>query len=89
MSLFTKQEDERKKRAAVEMANAYREMQMSVAWKDLNDLFEKIVTESNREVDQIPIESLEVSIVAKARGLREAIDRIRKHIGYRTSEGPK
>ncbi len=89
VSVFDREATDRARKLSIELANSYREMQNLYAWKDMDQYLTKIVDDSNREVDQVAIDTLNVETVARARGLREAVDKIRKHIGYRTSEGPK
>jgi len=80
-------ETDRQQAVARELGVSYREMTQIYAWKDLDALMTKIVQDSNHEVDLAAIEHLNVAMVARARGLREAVDKIRKHVDYAMNGG--
>jgi hypothetical protein len=74
---------ERKRQAAIELANAYREMMGTFAWKHLNGkILAQIREEASASVDQVPIEQLSVVHVAEWRGIRKALERIGTEIAY-------
>jgi hypothetical protein len=72
--------DDVQKRIASEMAIAYRQMCDMSAWKDLERLLEKMLKESNSQVDEVAIKDLTVADVAQSRGIRYVVGKIRRHI---------
>jgi hypothetical protein len=84
---MTNSESDRQSSIAREIGASYRRCTQEYAWKDLTDYMTKIVDESNHDVDVKDIEFLSVALVARSRGLREAIDKIRKHIDYALNGG--
>lgn len=65
-----------------ELADSYYAMVQGGAWKDLDSKMNQIVKDSNSDVDNKPINELSVADVARARGMREAISRIRTHVYF-------
>lgn len=76
-------EQESKRKASIELANAYREMMGMFAWKHLNGvLLARIKAEATVSIDQMPIAELTVGHVAEARGMRKAVDQIASEIAW-------
>ena len=74
---------ERKRQAAIELANAYREMMATFAWKHLNGvLLKRIVEDVTRNIDQLPIDELTMAQVAEARGVRKCLEFMEAEIGW-------
>lgn len=80
-------ETDRQQSLAKELAASYHQLTLLYAWKDLSDLMDRIVQESNRQVDTCPTENLIVAVVAEARGFRKAVDKIRKHMDFAMNGG--
>lgn len=65
-----------------ELSTAYLSMIQSSAWKDLENKMTQMIEDSNRDVDNKPIHDMTVADVARARGVREAITKIRVHVNF-------
>lgn len=59
---------------------SYRAMQQQEAWHDLLNLMDKIVEDSNKELDVIAVEHLSATVAAHGRGMRDAVKRLRSHM---------
>lgn len=66
--------------ARIEIANSYRSVMNSLAWRHLTELIEKEYADSYKAEDQCAIQDLTVGVAARARGIREGLDRIKKGI---------
>lgn len=82
-------EADRAKSLSQELASSYKTMVQIYAWKDLNELMQKMVDDSYKQVDVTPIEILSIAVVAEASGIRKAIAKIRKHVDYAMNGGPR
>lgn len=71
------------------LSASYRWMMQQEAWGDLQRFLDKIVADSNRDLDVMPVEHLSATVAAYGRGMREAVQKIRNHIDYETMGGPK
>lgn len=77
------EDQERARKANAELANAYREMMGTFAWKHLNaNIFEMIRQESLKQFDDLPSELVSVASAAELRGIRKCLGRIATEIGY-------
>lgn len=72
-----------------DLTGEYKILVSNPAWRDLDELLTKIHNESNTDLDSIHLTNLNVSFAAHARGLREAVRRIRSHVDYQLGGGPK
>lgn len=74
---------ERKRLAAIELANSYREMMAMFGWKHLKgNVMARIRAESNDDVDNLAIDALTVAHVAEARGIRKCLEKIDAEINW-------
>lgn len=71
------------------LSASYRVVQQHEAWRDLNKFLDTLIIESSRDLDLMPIEHLSGTVAAHGRGMRDAIKKIRAHIDYQISGGPK
>ena len=74
---------EQKAKAAIELANAYRDMMGMFAWKH----FTGVVLENIRKhpmdtIDAMEIKDLTVAHVAEGRGIRKCIEAIKEEINW-------
>lgn len=72
-----------------DLTGEYKILVTNPAWRDLDELMTKISAESNKELDYMPLERLSATVAAHARGLREAVAKIRAHVDYQLGGGPK
>lgn len=80
---MTEAEQEQKKKAAVELANAYREMMGTFAWRHLKGVvIPRIVSDIQGNVDSLDIDKLTVAHVAEARGTRKAFEHVDAEINW-------
>lgn len=70
------------------LSESYQWCHQQEAWTDLMELLQKIVDDSNKELDVMAVEHLSATVAAHGRGMRDAIARIKKHIDYEMSGGP-
>lgn len=77
--------------AAIEKANAYREMMNMWAWKDLMKMIDVAKQEAFDVIDRTSLEQLTPSKIAEAKGIRKAFINIESEInlilgnaGYKT-----
>lgn len=83
MSEIEIESPERKLQASIELANAYREMMSTFAWKHLQGVvIAGIKSDTNHDLDQMPIAELTVGHVAEARGIRKAFERIEAELNW-------
>lgn len=59
------------------------------AFTDLVAFMSQVVGESNKDLDVMPVEHLSATVAAHGRGMRDAVEKIRKHIDYQLSGGPQ
>lgn len=71
------------------LSGSYKWVQQQEAWGDLSRFMDKLVLDSNSDLDLTPVEHLSATVAAHARGMRDAIKRIRAHIDYQIVGGPK
>jgi hypothetical protein len=71
------------------LSASYRWMQQQEAWGDMNRFLDKLIADSNNDLDITPIEHLSATVAAHGRGIREAVKRLRTHIDYQIVGGPK
>lgn len=80
-------EEDQKRRASLELANAYREMMGTFAWKHLKGVvMDRIRNDAMKAVDSEPIAQLTVAQVAEARGIRKAFDYVDTEIYWILNE---
>lgn len=70
-------------------SESYRWLIKQEAWRELNEVMEKIILDSTRELDTIPVEQMSITVAAHGRGMRDAVARLRHHVDYRVNGGPK
>lgn len=70
-------------------SESYRWLIKQEAWRDLSEVMEKIIQDSTRELDTIPVEQMSIAVAAHGRGMRDAVARLRHHVDYRVNGGPK
>ena len=68
---------------------SYKWVQQQEAWGDLNRFLDKLVADSNRDLDIMAVEHLSATVAAHGRGMRDAVTKIRSHIDYQIVGGPK
>lgn len=72
---------ERQRQANIELANAYREMMGTFAWKHLTGtVLPRIAADAMRIVDDTPIEELTIAHVAEVRGVRKCLDKLNAEV---------
>ena len=71
------------------LTESYKWLVQQSAWKDLEALLSKIVSDSNKDLDFMDIDKLSATVAAHARGLRDAVAKIRSHVDYQLGGGPK
>lgn len=70
----------------VQLAESYATMRGLIAWRDLDVFMTQLSQESVKHLDEMPVQALTLADAAHSRGIREAIDRIRRHIGFQINE---
>jgi hypothetical protein len=68
--------------AKAEIADSYRTIVSTIAWRDLEKFLDSIEENSNKDIDAIQISELTLSEIGRSRGLREAVNKIRSHVDY-------
>lgn len=77
------QDPEQKRKAAIELANAYRDMMAMFAWKHLQSVvISRIKADALKATDDRPIVELTLAEVAEARGVRKAFERIQTELDW-------
>ncbi len=71
------------------LSASYRWVMQQEAWGDLDRFLDKLVTDSNRDLDVMAVEHLSATVAAHGRGMRDAVAKIRSHIEYQLVGGPK
>jgi hypothetical protein len=71
------------------LSASYKWVQQQEAWGDLSRFLDKLITDSNRDLDVMAVEHLSATVAAHGRGMRDAVAKIRAHIDYQTVGGPK
>lgn len=72
--------DKQLEEAKKELANSYRGIMTSIAWKHMMEELERIYVASYKEVDQIDIKDFGVGVAAEGRGIRKGLDLLKKRI---------
>ena len=57
------------------------------AWHHLHECMEGIKNNATKELDSVPLSSLNVAVIAHAKGLREAITKLEKAIDFALNGG--
>lgn len=73
-------------RSKLELANSYRQIQGTMAYKHMMDELDRIYVESYKLEDQCDIKELGLALAGQARGMRKAIDDLRRKIKNAVSE---
>lgn len=77
---------EQQDRAKKELASSYKSIMSSIAWRHLTEEIERIYADSYKTEDNIPINEFGLGHAAKARGIREGLDALKKKIQYAVAE---
>ena len=82
MNIFLNREKSPEKQMRIELANSYRSMVGMAAFKDLDEKMNAIMDEAIKTIDNCSVEDVNMSVLCNSRGMRQAIDKIRRHIEY-------
>lgn len=77
---FRMMPDKQLEEAKIEIANSYRAVQGTLAWRHMMEELERIYAQSYKDSDQIEIKDFGVGIAAEARGIRKGLDALKKKI---------
>lgn len=71
----------------IELSESYSSLANTIAWRDLEAFLDILVQQSIKTEDQVNIQNLTLAEAAKGRGIREAVDKIRRHVSFYVSGG--
>lgn len=94
MNIFTKKDHDRlsneeHRKMALELANSYLNIAGTFAWKDLSEYLDKLGNDAIKECEECATKDLTLVHVGKLRGIREVINKIKKHVDFSVNAGPR
>lgn len=73
-------------RSKLELSNSYRQIMGTMAFKNLTDEMDKLYSDAYKSSEQCDIKEFSLPMAAEARGVRKAIDALRRRIDAATKE---
>lgn len=70
----------------LQLSESYANMVNTVAWKDMEVFLNEMVKQSVKDMDLVPIGNLGLAESAEGRGIRKAVENVKKHISFYVRE---